>query len=85
MNRVISSAITWMIALVIYLGVAILTIPTVHADTNEFLETASQLIAGIPNLHLFMFVGGLVACIVGLVIIRIAISRKNNYYDDDEY
>jgi len=49
-------------------------------------EQDNNLIKGIPNMHLFMFAGGLIACIAGLVIMWVVKRRKNNRYDDsDDY
>lgn len=46
----------------------------------------NNLIKGIPNMHLFLFTGGLVACIAGLVVMQVMKRRKNNQYDDsDDY
>jgi len=49
-------------------------------------EQDNNLIKGIPNMHLFMFAGGLIACISGLVVMWVVKRRKNNRYDDsDDY
>ena|GEM_PF-263688 len=49
-------------------------------------EQDNNLIKGIPNMHLFMFAGGLIACIAGLVVMWVVKRRKSNRYDDsDDY
>lgn len=49
-------------------------------------EEDNNLINGIPNLHLFLFAGGLVACITGLVVMAIMKRRRNRQYNDyDDY
>lgn len=45
-------------------------------------EDNNNLIPGIPNMHLFLFAGGLIACVAGLVIMWVLKRRRNNQYDD---
>jgi len=49
-------------------------------------EDENSLINGIPNMHLFLFAGGLIVGIISLIIIWIIKRRKNNpYYNAEEY
>jgi hypothetical protein len=41
-----------------------------------------ELIQGIPNLHLFLFGGGLIAAIVILIVLKVRGSRKSKNSDD---
>jgi len=84
MNKAFKRSIAWVAVLAVCLSAAFLQTPTVYADTGGFLDTATQLIEGIPNMHLFMFGGGLIACILGLIIMQIAKNRKRSYYDDED-
>ena len=47
-------------------------------------DESGSLIKGIPNMHLFLFAGGLIASIAGLVVMWILKKRKNSQYDDDD-
>jgi len=64
--------------------------PGQPATTDPKVTTQSDnqgdgnLIKGIPNLHLFLFAGGLIAGVVGLVTMRIRNKRKNNRGDCDD-
>lgn len=48
----------------------------------------SEIIKGIPNLHLFLFVGGTIACVAGLLFFkfrgRVKGSNDDNFGDYDE-
>jgi len=49
-------------------------------------EQDNNLIKGIPNMHLFLFAGGLIGCVAGLVVMWVMKRRKSNRYDDsDDY
>lgn len=74
----------WMAALAVCTCVEVLDTPVTYTDTAELPSAASQLIPGIPNLHLFLFAGGLIACIVGLVVMRLVANRNDHYYDDED-
>ena len=59
--------------------------PSAQASPEE-----TGLIKGIPNTHLFLFGGGLIICIGGLIAMRIAKRRQTDQedaeeYDDDDY
>jgi hypothetical protein len=41
-----------------------------------------ELINGIPNLHLFVFVGGLIAAAVLLLVLKLHSSHKHKNDDD---
>jgi hypothetical protein len=63
--------------------------PTEPASTDA--EDGGNLIQGIPNLHLFLFAGGLIASVTGLIVMRVLKNRAasrygddDDYYDDDE-
>lgn len=55
---------------------------TPDESTNDAEE--NNLIRGIPNLHLFLFAGGLVVCIAALVIMYISKRRQYQYEDDED-
>lgn len=56
-------------------------------ETGQIQKDDHNLIRGIPNMHLFLFVGGLIACIAGLTVMWVLKRRRNNEYtdDDDDY
>jgi len=63
---------------------------TATKEPDETTESGAKednnLITGIPNMHLFLFAGGLIACIAGLVVMWVVKRRKNSRYDDsDDY
>lgn len=54
-------------------------------DTNQSgNELDNNFIKGIPNMHLFLFSGGLIACITVLVVMWVVKRRKNNRYNDSD-
>lgn len=62
-------------------------------DTEQPAEPGedNNLINGIPNMHLFLFAGGIILCVTGLIIMRVMKTRGNRRnvddagYDDDDY
>ena len=56
----------------------------------EVQEADDNLIKGIPNTHLFLFAGGIIICVTGLIVMRVIKNRNRKHgsyddYDDDDY
>lgn len=43
-----------------------------------------NLVRGIPNMHLFLFAGGLLICVGTLIAMRVLKNRRTRYYDEEE-
>ena len=73
--------------------------PDTQAPDNEPTQTPNpgdqeadnNLIKGIPNMHLFLFAGGIIISVTGLIVMRVIKNRSGNHnsdddeYDDDDY
>lgn len=55
-------------------------------ETDESVNEESSLILGIPNKHLFLFAGGLLICIIALVVMWVLKRRRSyRFEEDDDY
>ncbi len=46
--------------------------------------TGGEMIPGVPNLHLILFIGGLAACLIGLIVMFLMKKRYEGGYDDED-
>jgi len=60
------------------------TIPD-HSTQIVEEETDKNLVKGIPNAHLFIFSGGTVVCVAGLIFMHILKRKTRNRLEDDDY
>lgn len=52
---------------------------------NDLEQEKGSIVEGIPNMHLFLFFGGLIACVIGMILMWVLKRRRNNSYDDADY
>lgn len=60
---------------------------TVTPGPDEATDATSgdgNLVRGIPNMHLFLFAGGLLICVGALVAMRVLKNRRTRFNDDDD-